>query len=158
MKIIVSEEYLKLGKSKYPKSETEPYNPWAVCNKSTGGKKEEPEKFERCVQHIKSKNRKKNKKKDCGPGDMKSSRPGFVHTQEIEKKEDEEGKYVKQKGQYFRHNLPRENIPGGNVPENEDYEWEKVLKKIKDQAEEDRASKTQSYSGKRIIIEAKKKK
>jgi hypothetical protein len=30
------------------------YNPWAVCNKSTGGKDEAgDEKFERCVQHVK---------------------------------------------------------------------------------------------------------
>jgi len=71
MKILVSKGYLKLAKNKYPKSETEPYNPWAVCNKSTGGKKEEPEKFERCVQHLKSQNKKK---------DMKPSKPGEVYT------------------------------------------------------------------------------
>tara|TARA_Y100000310_G_scaffold13838_1_gene14111 strand:- start:523 stop:1023 length:501 start_codon:yes stop_codon:yes gene_type:complete len=28
-------------------------NPWAVCNKSTGGKKKNPAKFERCVMHVK---------------------------------------------------------------------------------------------------------
>lgn len=61
MKLLYSESF-KRAKSKYPKSETEPYNPWAVCNKSTGGKKEEPEKFERCVRHLKDQNRKKNKK------------------------------------------------------------------------------------------------
>jgi hypothetical protein len=42
------------------------YNPWAVCNKSTGGKNEAgEEKFERCVQHVKDQSRgKKKKKKD----------------------------------------------------------------------------------------------
>ncbi len=62
MKVLHSESFSRVAKSKYPKNETEPYNPWAVCNKSTGGKKEEPKKFERCVQHLKDQNRKKNKK------------------------------------------------------------------------------------------------
>jgi len=31
-------------------------NPWAICNKSTGGKSKGKEKFERCVQEVKSKN------------------------------------------------------------------------------------------------------
>ncbi len=132
MKIISSEKYLKLAKSEYPKSETEPYNPWAVCNKSTGGKKEEPEKFERCVQHLKSQNRKKNKKKD-----MKSSEPGFVHTPEVEEEEDREGKYIKDRGKYVRHNLPREQFPEGE----QDPKWKEILKRIKDQADRDRASK-----------------
>jgi hypothetical protein len=30
-------------------------NPWAICNKSTGGKKENPEKFEKCVKGVKKK-------------------------------------------------------------------------------------------------------
>lgn len=64
MKTIETNSFLKLSKSKYPKSETEPYNPWAVCNKSTDGKKEDPEKFERCVQHLRDQNRKKNKKSE----------------------------------------------------------------------------------------------
>ena len=63
MKKIETESFKKLAKSKYPKEETEPYNPWAVCNKSTGGKKEDPEKFERCVHHLKDQNKKDNKKK-----------------------------------------------------------------------------------------------
>ena len=134
MKIIVSEAYLKLAKSKYPKSETEPYNPWAVCNKSTGGEKEEPEKFERCVQHLKSQNRKKNKK------DMKPSKPGDVHTPEIEEREDRDGTYIKERGHYFRHNLPREQFLVDDVTKGKkDYKWEQVLKKIKDQADRDRA-------------------
>jgi len=33
----------------------EKVNPWAVCNKSTGGKKENPEKFEKCVKAVKKK-------------------------------------------------------------------------------------------------------
>ncbi len=64
MKVIMTANFQKLAKSKYPKSETEPYNPWAVCNKSTGGNAEEKEKFERCVKHLKDQNKKKNKKKE----------------------------------------------------------------------------------------------
>jgi hypothetical protein len=30
-------------------------NPWAVCNASTGGKKKNPEKFEKCVKGVKEK-------------------------------------------------------------------------------------------------------
>ncbi len=36
-------------------------NPWAVCNKSTGGKKESPKKFESCVKAVKKKSGHKNK-------------------------------------------------------------------------------------------------
>ena len=61
MKEIFTSNYLKISKNKYPRKETEPYNPWAVCNKSTGGKKEDPEKFERCVKYVKKQNREKNK-------------------------------------------------------------------------------------------------
>lgn len=40
------------------------YNPWAVCNKSTGGKNEAGEdKFERCVQHVKDQDRDKDMEK-----------------------------------------------------------------------------------------------
>lgn len=59
MKEILTSNYIKLAK--IPKSELEPYNPFAICNKSTGGKKEDPEAFERCVHHIKDENKKKNK-------------------------------------------------------------------------------------------------
>lgn len=62
MKVIRTHLFDKIAKSKYPKSETGPYNPWAVCNKSTGGEEDDPEKFERCVHHLKDQNRKKNKK------------------------------------------------------------------------------------------------
>jgi len=37
------------------KKKGKPVNPWAVCNKSTGGKKKDPEKFERCVMDVKAK-------------------------------------------------------------------------------------------------------
>jgi hypothetical protein len=37
------------------KMESKKVNPWAVCNKSTGGKKKDPKKFERCVQDVKNK-------------------------------------------------------------------------------------------------------
>ena len=59
MKILKTSNYIK--KAEYPKAEIEPYNPWAVCNNSTGGKKEEPAKFENCVQDVKEQNRGDNK-------------------------------------------------------------------------------------------------
>jgi hypothetical protein len=37
------------------KMESKKVNPWAVCNKSTGGKKENPEGFESCVKSVKKK-------------------------------------------------------------------------------------------------------
>lgn len=66
MKVIETGQFkFAKKKSKYPKSETTPYNPWAVCNESTGGKNEAGEdKFERCVHHIKDQNKKRHKKKD----------------------------------------------------------------------------------------------
>lgn len=93
MKIIETKNYIKLAKSKYPKSETEPYNPWAVCNESTGGKKENPENFEKCVQHIKDQNRSKNKKKKSdvedkeiieAKEDTKPAMEGRVYSPEVE--------------------------------------------------------------------------
>lgn len=39
------------------------YNPWAVCNKSTGGKEEDPKKFEDCVKHVKEKSKSTKKEK-----------------------------------------------------------------------------------------------
>ena len=62
MKIIETQSFLKIAKSKYPKSETEPYNPFAVCH-TTVDKDEDPDKYERCVHHLKEKNKKDNKKK-----------------------------------------------------------------------------------------------
>lgn len=53
-------EAKKNKKSKYPKSETTPYNPWAVCTDSVG--REDKEKYERCVKHVKEDNRERNKK------------------------------------------------------------------------------------------------
>lgn len=124
MKIIISENYSKLAKSKYPKSETEPTNPWAVCNKSTGGKKKSPAKFERCVQHVKQQNRKENKTKD-----MKPSKPGEVYTPAVEKRDDESGYNVRQKGQIHRKKLPRDKFPENKGPV-DDKKWEELVKKI----------------------------
>lgn len=80
MKEIVSQGFAVLAKSKYPKSETEPYNPWAVCNKSTGGKKKDKDKFERCVHHLKDQNRdtnkgKKKKHEDKEAGGIDATKP-----------------------------------------------------------------------------------
>lgn len=41
-------------KKKTKKSKDYKYNPWAVCQ-TTVGKKENPEKFERCVKDVKKK-------------------------------------------------------------------------------------------------------
>ena len=60
MKEIETEQY-KLAKKKYPKSETTPYNPWAVCTDSAG--REDKAKYERCIMHVKQQNKKKNKGK-----------------------------------------------------------------------------------------------
>ena len=59
MKIIKTSSYLKIA-DKYPKEETTPYNPWAICNSTTEGKKKNPSKFEKCVQDVKAKNREEN--------------------------------------------------------------------------------------------------
>ena len=61
MKKIETESFKKLAKSKYPKEETEPYNPWAVCTQSVG--REDKDRYERCVHHLKDQNKKDNKKK-----------------------------------------------------------------------------------------------
>lgn len=82
MKNLQTKSFIKMAKS-----ETEPYNPWAVCNKSTGGKKDAPEKFEKCIQHLKKKNRKDN-------SDTKSSKPGGVYGPEVEEGDDRSGYHV----------------------------------------------------------------
>ena len=51
----------KAAKSKYPKSETGPYNPWAVCTESVG--REDEEKYESCVRQVKEQNRRRNREK-----------------------------------------------------------------------------------------------
>jgi hypothetical protein len=61
MKEIISSSFIKL--SKIPKSELTPSNPFPICEKSVG-KKKNPKKFEKCVHGIKRKNKKENKKSD----------------------------------------------------------------------------------------------
>jgi len=56
VKIIETEKY-KLAKSKYPKSEMTPYNPWAICSNSTG--REDKEDYESCIHSVKKQNKKK---------------------------------------------------------------------------------------------------
>ncbi len=55
MKIIRTANYSKLAKDK---AEDFDVNPWAVCH-TTVDKDEDPEKYERCVQKVKKKHRKK---------------------------------------------------------------------------------------------------
>jgi len=55
----------KKSKEKYPDSEMKPYNPFAVCTKSVG--RDDPDKYESCIQQVKQQNREtnmKDKKKD----------------------------------------------------------------------------------------------
>ncbi len=50
-------------------------NPWAACNKSTGGKSKGEAKFERCVQHVKDQSGdKKDDKKDDDKKDEKEDK------------------------------------------------------------------------------------
>ena len=93
MKNLETESFKKLAKSKYPEEEIEPYNPWAICNTSTRGKKEEPEKFERCVKKSKNKNREENK--DTGEtkdvrGRTSNYRSNVTPEEEFKKKMDNE--------------------------------------------------------------------
>lgn len=55
MKIIKSSNYRKIAKDKAEDFEV---NPWAVCGENIS-KKENPEKYERCVKKVKKKHRKK---------------------------------------------------------------------------------------------------
>jgi hypothetical protein len=87
MKIIETDLFLKLAKSKYPKSETTPYNPWAVCSRSVG--REDKDAYERCIMHLKDQNKKKNKgkkksKKEASLNDSKPAWEGSVLTPQNE--------------------------------------------------------------------------
>ncbi len=42
-----------MDKPEVVKMESKEGNPWAICNKSTGGKKKNPRKFESCVKDVK---------------------------------------------------------------------------------------------------------
>ncbi len=65
-------EGFNLKQHKMPKEAKKKYNPWAVCNKSTGGKNEAgKEKFERCVQHVKDQSR--GKEMECPDESKKKS-------------------------------------------------------------------------------------
>jgi hypothetical protein len=54
MKVIKTSSYQKIAKDK---AEDFNVNPWAVCH-TTVDKDEDPEKYERCVQKVKKKERK----------------------------------------------------------------------------------------------------
>ena len=54
MKIIETEDFIKLAKKKKKKKKEWDPNPWAVCSENIS-KKEEPAKHERCVKHVKQK-------------------------------------------------------------------------------------------------------
>lgn len=115
MREIISPAFEKLAKSKYPKSETEPYNPWAVCNKSTGGKKKDKAKFERCVQHLKDQNREENKGKKkeerkAAQVQVTQSKPAYegqVHTPAMEDEMDQDFERSK-RNRPVRHQMPRQ--------------------------------------------------
>jgi hypothetical protein len=144
MRIIVSEEFSKLSKSKYPKSETEPTNPWAVCTDRVG--RDDEDKYERCVHHIKDQNRKENKsKKSSDLGDMKPSEIGGIYGPAVEEEDDRAGFHVKQKGRAHR--------PGLRPGAGGDATWDDVIRKIRQNKE----LEPQFASNKKVVIEAKKK-
>jgi hypothetical protein len=54
--IMLQEAYSLVLEAKKKKAESKQKpNPWAVCNASTGGKKKNPAKFEKCVKGVKKK-------------------------------------------------------------------------------------------------------
>ena len=77
MKIIETNLFLKLAK--IPKSELEPYNPFAVCSTSVGT--EDTPARERCIKHIKKQNKEKNngkKKKDKKEASLNTEKPSWT--------------------------------------------------------------------------------
>ena len=106
MKIIETNNFKKIA-GKIPKSETTPYNPWAVCTESVG--RENKDKYEKCVQHIKKQNREKNK-------DSKPAMEGETYSPKTEE-------------EYLRRNkgkLERKGVPG-----KQKKNWDDVLNKMR---------------------------
>jgi anthranilate phosphoribosyltransferase len=62
MKEIISSQFEKMAK--IPQDELEPYNPFAVCNTSVGTK--DTPKREKCIHHLKDKNKEEN---SCAEGE-----------------------------------------------------------------------------------------
>lgn len=125
MRVIETLNFTKLAKSKYPKSETTPYNPWAVCHKSVGPDKDDP-KFERCVHHLKDQNKEKNKgsggkSKSCRIDETKPVGEGEIYTPNKEDSWIEESK-----GHKFTRIGPRQGR------ENGDEKWNNVLRKMRE--------------------------
>lgn len=122
MRMIETNNFTKLAKSKYPKSETEPYNPWAVCNNSTGGKKKNKKKFERCVEHLRDQNKEDNKKKKKSE-DLTETKPvGWGETYNP----NTEDSFVEQtKGQKLHRKGPV------TVTVNKDKQWDDLLSKMR---------------------------
>ena len=54
MKIIETNSFKKIA-GNIPESQLKPYNPFAVCKSRINGK-EEPDKLERCIHHVKEQN------------------------------------------------------------------------------------------------------
>ena len=92
MRIIETNNFKKIA-GKIPKSETAPYNPWAVCTESVG--RENKDKYEKCIQHIKKQNREENE-------DSKPAMEGQVYSPETE------DEYLsKNKGKLHRIGVPK---------------------------------------------------
>ncbi len=107
MKIIETNNFKKIA-GKIPKSELEPYNPFAVC-KSKINEKKEPAKLERCIKHIKKQNREENK-------DSKPAMEGEVYSPKTE------NEFLRRnKGKLERKGVPKK--PGKN--------WDDVLNKMR---------------------------
>ncbi len=73
--------------------EAKEYNPWAVCNKSTGGKSKGKEKFERCVKHVKE----QDLDKDDKEASSKVAETPQPHTTALPDRD------------YYRQNKPQDN-------------------------------------------------
>ena len=118
MKEIITPSFVKLAKSKYPKEETEPYNPWAVCTDSAG--RDDKDKYERCVQHLKDQNKKEHKKKSAGIEETKPVGEGELYTPH-----NEDSWIDESKGHRFQRRSPN------SVRLNPEEQWQSFLDKFR---------------------------
>jgi hypothetical protein len=108
MRVIATAKYVKKLAEK--KKDWDP-NPWAVCH-TTVDKKKDPDKYERCVHHV------KDKQKDC-------SKPAMEGTTYTPEKEDEwvaKSRYKKPR----KSRLPIHNIEPDQYT---DADWRRLVRK-----------------------------
>jgi hypothetical protein len=159
MKILKTANYEKFSKDTV---EDFTVNPWAICNKSTGGKKEEPEKFERCVKKVKKENR-------------KEATIGQPYTVDVEEREESDPAEIQKRIDMSRkrreHSFPSKGRPRGpgrrqiskgletTDKDMSDTEWDRFIKnKLRQQEKEREGLETAVFAKKETFkIEAKKK-